>query len=35
MTYSVSILRRAQKELLHLPPGAYEQARDAIRALDP
>lgn len=31
--YSVFILRRAQKELAHLPGAAYEQVRDAIRAL--
>lgn len=31
--YSVFILRRAQKELAHLPGVAYEQVRDAIRAL--
>lgn len=33
MPYAVSILRRAQKELAQLPPGAYEQVRDAILAL--
>jgi mRNA interferase RelE/StbE len=33
MTYSISILRRAQKELAHLSKEAYEQVRDAIRAL--
>jgi len=33
MTYSISILRRAQKELAHLPKESYEQVRDAIRAL--
>jgi mRNA interferase RelE/StbE len=33
MTYSISILRRAQKELAHLPKEAYEQVRDAIRTL--
>ncbi|MGA8572437.1 MAG: type II toxin-antitoxin system RelE family toxin [Desulfobaccales bacterium] len=33
MTYSISILRRAQKELAHLPNESYEQVRDAIRAL--
>lgn len=33
MNYAISIQRRAQKELLNLPPGTYEQARDAIRAL--
>jgi mRNA interferase RelE/StbE len=32
-SYAISILRRAQKELAQLPPGAYEQVRDAIRAL--
>jgi mRNA interferase RelE/StbE len=30
MAYAVSILRRAQKELAQLPPGAYEQVRDTI-----
>ncbi len=33
MTYSISIFRRAQKELAHLPKEAYEQVRDAIRSL--
>jgi mRNA interferase RelE/StbE len=33
MGYSISILRRAQKELAQLPSGPYELARDAIRAL--
>ena len=33
MSYNVSILRRAQKELSQLPSGAYEQVRDAIHAL--
>jgi len=33
MTYSISILRRAQKELAHLPKEAYEQVRDSIRTL--
>ena len=33
MAYSVSILRRAQKELGQLPVGAYERVRNAIRAL--
>lgn len=33
MSYAVSILRRAQKELAQLPSGAYERVRDAIRAL--
>ena len=33
MSYTISILRRARKELAQLPPGAYEQVRDAIRAL--
>jgi mRNA interferase RelE/StbE len=33
MPYSISILRRAQKELTHLPKEAYGQVRDAIRAL--
>jgi mRNA interferase RelE/StbE len=31
--YTVLILRRAQKELAHLPGVAYEHVRDAIRAL--
>lgn len=33
MIYTVSILRRAQKELGQLPSGAYERVRDAIGAL--
>ena len=33
MTYAVSILRRAQKELADLPHDAYTRARDAIREL--
>ena len=33
MTYSVTILRRAQKELAQLPAGDYERVRDAIRNL--
>jgi mRNA interferase RelE/StbE len=33
MSYSVSILRRAQKELASLPVEVYEQVRDAIRSL--
>jgi mRNA interferase RelE/StbE len=33
VTYSISILRRAQKELSRLPSSPYEQVRDAIRAL--
>jgi mRNA interferase RelE/StbE len=33
MSYAISIQRRAQKELSQLPPGAYEQVREAIRAL--
>ena len=33
MSYAISVLRRAQKELAQLPPGAYEQVRDAIRML--
>lgn len=33
MSHAISILRRAQKELAHLPPEAYTQVRDAIRAL--
>jgi len=33
MSYSISIVRRAQRELARLPPGAYERARGAIRAL--
>ena len=33
MSYRVSILRRAQKELGNLPVGAFERVRDALRAL--
>ena len=33
MSYTISILRRAQKELVQLPGGVYEQVRDAIRNL--
>ena len=33
MSYTVSILRRAQKELSQLQPETYEQVRDAIRIL--
>jgi len=33
MSYTVLILRRAQKELARLPSGVYERVRDAIRAL--
>ena len=33
MTYSVTILRRAQKELRTLPGEAYVRIRDAIRGL--
>ncbi len=33
MSYSVFILRRAQKELAKLPAGTYERIRDAIRNL--
>jgi mRNA-degrading endonuclease RelE of RelBE toxin-antitoxin system len=33
MSYTISILRRAKKELAQLPGGAYEQVRDAISAL--
>lgn len=33
MSYTLSLQRRAQKELSQLPPGAYEQVRDVIRAL--
>jgi len=33
MTYSLSILRRAQKELAQLPTAAYQRVRDAIREL--
>jgi mRNA interferase RelE/StbE len=33
MTYALSILRRAQKELAHLPPDDYGRVRDAIRSL--
>ncbi len=33
MSYSVFILRRAQKELAQLPEAAYERTKDAIRKL--
>ena len=33
MSYNVSILRRAQKELGGLPKADFERVRDAIRAL--
>jgi len=33
MSYTISILRRAQKELERLPFDAYERVRDTIRAL--
>jgi mRNA interferase RelE/StbE len=33
MSYTISILRRAQRELAQLPDEAYERVRDAIRAL--
>jgi mRNA interferase RelE/StbE len=33
MTYTVSILRRAQNELQQLPREDYARVRDAIRAL--
>jgi mRNA interferase RelE/StbE len=33
MTYTVSILRRAQKELQRLPAEDYERVREAMRAL--
>ena len=33
MSYTVVMLRRAQKELAQLPKGVYESVRDAIRAL--
>lgn len=33
MTYTVYILRRAQKALARLPKRDYERVRDAIRAL--
>ncbi len=33
MSYTVFILRRAQKELAQLPAEAYERVRGAIRAL--
>lgn len=33
MSYRLSILPRAQKELGRLPSGAYERVRDAIRGL--
>ncbi len=33
MSYTVQILRRAQKELAALPPIVYPRVRDAIREL--
>jgi mRNA interferase RelE/StbE len=33
MSYSLSILRRAQKEMAQLPTDAYDRVRDAIRGL--
>ncbi|MBE9036254.1 type II toxin-antitoxin system RelE family toxin [aff. Roholtiella sp. LEGE 12411] len=33
MSYTISILRRAQKELEDLPVDAYERVREGIRAL--
>lgn len=33
MTYTITILRRAQKELSGLPQESYARARDAIRRL--
>jgi len=33
MSYTISIVRRAQRELADLPAGAYERVRDAMRAL--
>lgn len=33
MSYTISILRRAQRELARLPAGVYEQVRDSIHAL--
>ncbi len=33
MSYRISILRRAQKELAQLPVENYERVRDAIRNL--
>ena len=33
MSYTIAILRRAQKELAQLPSEVYERVRDAIRAL--
>lgn len=33
MTYAIAILRRAQRELQHVPHEDYERVREAIRAL--
>jgi mRNA interferase RelE/StbE len=33
MSYTILILRRAQKELARLPHDVYERVRDAVRAL--
>ncbi len=34
MSYAVSILRRAQKELAKLPAEAYERTKEAIKSLE-
>jgi mRNA interferase RelE/StbE len=33
MSYSITILRKAQKALANLPVNAYERVRDSIREL--
>jgi len=33
VSYSVNILRRAQKELAELPPEAYARVRESVRRL--
>ena len=33
MSYTITVLRRAQKELVQLPTGDYERVRDAIHLL--
>jgi mRNA interferase RelE/StbE len=33
MSYSITIMRRAQKELANLPADVYPRVRDALRSL--
>ena len=34
MSYAISILRRAQRELASLPPQSYERTKESILTLD-